>query len=121
MGDGLTIWNDITRAGVIFGGVFYQGFKWYGIGIGCDEFVANFLNQKVAGRTLRKWPTRAASCWRGICGIFSPHQSDMRMAILRLDTKLWWMLEADLDCEVICCQKTHLQLVRTGQYGKKFI
>ena len=101
--------QDLPRAGVTLDGVFYPGFECYGIGIGCDEYVANFLNEKVAeieevanktcdlldGDLQALWTLLSSSVSQKLGYHLSlQYPSDMRAAISRLDDKLWWMLEA---------------------------
>ena len=101
--------GDMRRAGVMLDGVFFLGFECYGVGIGSEAFVKNFIGGKVEevckvvqkschlleGDLQAKWTLLSSSVSQKLGYLLSlQYPSDIKEAAGHLDTVLWGMLEA---------------------------
>ena len=100
---------DLRRAGAEVDGVFEPGMECYGIGIGTDRFVSNYLASKVEeiGEVARKtmdllendlqaqWTFLTSSISKKLSYHLSlQYPSDIRPHAVRLDQILWDMLQS---------------------------
>ena len=100
--------EDLKRAGSMVDGVFQPGMECYGVSIGTDRFVADWINKKVAeiiqvvdktcglleNDLQAKWTLLTSSVSQKLSySLGLQYPSDIQAAAAHLDTALWGMME----------------------------